>query len=401
MSYSKPNIFDYVGRKNDERWIHEKFISTLFHEEKYASILLHNISEKVPFLKGCKVVANGIIEQHPFKISSGNIGYADIVVIVTSSSCSKKIPVILELKTYSKASNHQLADYFYEAKEKYQCSPVILYITPDKRSPEVGSLEKKDKNNLKIDKEVFCFSYKELIQGIQDVTEKVSDTLLPFVAKQYSLLVQEPEFCNSNTQIVANRDNYIKLEDFLKHVYSHLKAIKESNNIELISEYINTNGIYPYHKIGLKKQDLALYLEIGYSSKSERQEDTTYFRMLYGFSASNWDNIDFIPLFRHLDSTGKKVFYNTNNKQAYNQKCPDKYKKHFECLTQGSEADHINPQAWLFAQNLNWLVTEVVQIEGHNEKEEQIMDNIAKKVAEFIISDFNLVQISNDLDNNQ
>ena len=47
MSLKQPNIFDYVGKKNDEKFTHEKFIVSLLRNPRYKDDIWNNIKQKV------------------------------------------------------------------------------------------------------------------------------------------------------------------------------------------------------------------------------------------------------------------------------------------------------------------------------------------------------------------
>lgn len=376
MSFVSPNIFDFVARKNDERYVHEKILVQLFNDKKYKDILL----DKFCHLKGWKIVE--VIEQPMTsgRESKSGSGFADILLL--AENCKRELlPIILELKTNTDTSNSQLADYYYNIKNtKKYCSsgysPNCFYITPDKSDPAENSLERKDKTKKKLEKgkEFKTASYREVMSYIE--IPETKEINFDFILKQYKLLVNEAQFCGI-TSVKNIESNFDILKNLCHSVYEALKK-KTSNRDVVISSNTNEKATDYYHVDIAYKGISCLRFEIGCSSL-DRKEDKNKLRILYGARKEGtkytWATANYAQYLKNLNENRKMVYYNEN------EEIPSDY---LPFLTQGGQENHLNPSVWLFAQNLLWIAADIVN------NVDQIQ-NTSVKIADFILDDLSMI----------
>lgn len=379
MSFVLPNIFDFVARKNDERYVHERVLAQLFNDKRYQDVFLKEVCNHYDW-KITKVLEQPTIRGR--KSRSGH-GFADILLLATNDK-EELLPIIVELKTGIDASDSQLADYYYGIKnEPGYCknsNPILLYVTPDGRDASSKALTSRDNSNKKLEKnkEYRVFSYRDLMSFVE--IPETSEICFDFVLLQYKKLVNEAEFCGFK-QVDNTSENFNRLKCLFSSVYKSIKTKRCTNNeISLrIESNIENNGQYHYYYIDIRNEYTCLRFEFGYSS-SNCKEDCKHLRILYGAKRDDsfecsWKTADYKYYLQELKENGKTV-YCTNNKG-------NPVPKEIEGLvTKGEGENHLNTSVWLFAQNLGWLANDVVSKENDFD-----INKVAERIADFIISD--------------
>lgn len=142
------NIFNVIGKSNDEVNIHSKFLATLLNpkgEHGCGTAFLECFFE---ILKKSKVIKNDDISGLNF--SSAKV-YAEHVIgpicddgtrggrIDILITFEKKFAIIIENKIYAGDQDKQLLRYYNYAKDLQYSDFKILYLTPDGHSPEEKS----------------------------------------------------------------------------------------------------------------------------------------------------------------------------------------------------------------------------------------------------------------------
>ena len=374
MSFVSPNIFDFVARKNDERSVHEKILVQVLTDKRYSDSIWKNLRpsddyELIRVIEQYKVEGNSKREQR----------YIDILLLAENNNSKDILPIVCELKTNTKASAMQLSDYYCAIKgNKEICTPgnnpICFYITPNGRKPEEKSLKFRNSSDiLEIDKEVKLISYKELMSGIEECqTSRKGD--FDFVLSQYINLVNESEFCGV-TSVENTKTNFNQLKKLCNSVYENIK--KKRRSIFDIDQNIDKDE-EPYYYVDVYNDTFCLCFEVGYSSISGK-EDKNHLRILYGAKKKgpnySWNTANYAQYLKNLDENGKTIYCNGNKKDA--SFCS-------KFLTQGSGENHLNSSTWLFAQNLSWLATDIV----NNKKQ---LENVSVKIADFILDDLSMI----------
>ena len=383
MSFVSPNIFDFVARKNDEKYVHERVLVQLLRDKRFQDIFLKKVCNREDW----KVIK--VLEQPPIpdrKSSSGH-GLADILLLATNDK-EELLPIILELKTNTDASDSQLADYYYGVKKNSEycknTSPLLLYKTPDRREASSKALtsSKDPKKKLKRNEEYRTISYRELMRYIE--VPKTSKINFYFVLSQYKKFVSEAEFCGFSS--VEKTSENVKC--LLKLISSISAALEEKNSSKFNSlfkiESKKDEEGQSYYYIDVSNECACLRFEFG-SSSPGRDEDRDNFRILYGAkldesSGYSWKTADYKSYLLDLKENKKTVYY-TNNKGNL---VPEEIKG---LLTKGVKENHLNSAVWLFAQNLWWLTSEAV-----NKENAPYINEAAERIADFIFSDLGKIR---------
>lgn len=348
MSLAQPNIFDYVGKKNDEKSIHEKFIASLLKDKVLGEQIWENI-KKNPNIKRIvseeDILSFTVAEQYYLGRRPADILF----------QTNNHRPIILELKIDAENQEAQLWDYYTVAKRLFSKNPIIIYITlagsdpaTDTKNKPLESSKKslfkpKDeggKKALNKDIDYFCFSYNDLVNGLNPQKEKIiSLGLKRFLLSQYDSLLSE----------LKNRGKANKLDSqvcnkFIKSVHDALS--KKINNCNLESKNLfSSNKSYKHYRI-----------TIPHPKKSQIQLCLSYFKVnschhiYYGLigQQSQWKLTDYENYVKHiLWQEDKKIFINS---KKHPSDYPNYY-KHFEEFKNRIEDNSKLNFDFLFYQN--------------------------------------------------
>lgn len=355
------NIFNVLDIEYDEVRLHSRMLKYFIELDQGKSFLklltvTFSESEKKAWLEQCmssenvEVIIEKSINSFKEDLTDGRI---DLLIKFNDFS------IIIENKIFAKDQENQLIKYhnYVESKEKF----LLLYLTPDGRSPDLKSTDdKKNSKKLKCNEDYHLISYKNhILKWLQEyeVTGNKSREIL----EQYITTLKK--ICRIMTEEDKTRIfGLLNKENFAKNI-QNIKS-----DIETIEEQIHSFWLAVCEKImtvSHKKVDFkkgSIMIEI----LSEKRGQMNF----YLEYKPNFNDKPFIGIWFNRENAEKYRDYLNRNKEKFKDEDP---------LT-------IDNDGYLQKQELNELLTKDVFIDfiknGNIDGHVELISNKVKKYLE-------------------
>ena len=361
-NFKKISIFE-VLKINKWEWLYEKFLLTILDSD-YRSNIIEVLADKA---------------KRFFPIDERNISYLKSEKYTDSYNKDRvdlyfevgKTIVLMELKVRGGCRKHQLADYYFDIKNKAGNDQMvcIFYLTPTGEMPEDSEalVYSKDPQKRLIhdnanNANLFSISYSDLIKKLPSQYTESS--------KSMNRLINEFKILCGHT---INRD----IDEVKAFHIAYLKCLREKLSNSLArsgqdglvvvddSEYspnylVLNNKSEFYQSVSLKPKEAAheknwkLCFEVGYSCLSGNKVDKNHLRILYGIkrikNSGQPLNTKIETLFKPFlkSNMEKGLYWNGDDEDLKDLK--NKWK-----ITKGTADRHINKDWWLIAHIADWM----------------------------------------------
>lgn len=358
----KISIFETL-KINKMEWLYEKFLFTILNSD-YCSYIIEVLADKAKrfFPNGERKITN--LKREKFT-DNNNKNRVDLYFEVG------KTIVLMELKVRGGCRKHQLADYYFDIKNKTGNDQMIciFYITPTGEIPENSDalVYSKDSQKMLIHDDannanLFSISYSDLIKKLPSQYTESSKTM--------GRLINEFKILCGHT-IKKNIDEvkafHIAYLNCLREKLSSSLARSGQDGLvvvddsECFSENFGLNNKSEfYQSVSLKpkntdeRRNWKLCFEVGYSCLSGNKVDKNHLRILYGIkrikNSGQPLKTDIEKMFMpFLESNfDKGLYWNGDDTDLKDTK------KRWR-ITSGSASRHTNNDWWLIAHIADWM----------------------------------------------